>query len=163
MRCPFSGGSVFVRSLFASSKVCAWAFSPTLRSGRPQHPVEPLVHGKKKNASSCMKSQGRNLWCLRKPGSAFSHFFAATLPPGWQFALWQSHILKQRFPAPREPGHTRDVTDWLVTWKDIKWKDLASGGGLSKELVGGKTKSFPIPMLSVLLFLRGRNWSERST
>lgn len=57
------------------------------------------------------------------------------------------HVLKQRFPIaswlPKKLGHTRDVTDWLVTWKDIKWKDLASGGGLSVELVGGETKSFP--------------------
>lgn len=52
--------------------------------------------------------------------------------------------LKQRFPVaswlPKKPGHTRDVTDWLLTWKDIKWKDLASWGDLSKELVGAEMK-----------------------
>lgn len=52
--------------------------------------------------------------------------------------------LKQHFPVaswlPKKPGHTRDVTDWLLTWKDIKWKDLASGGGLSKGLMGAEPK-----------------------
>lgn len=52
--------------------------------------------------------------------------------------------LKRRFPVAsqllKKPGHTRDVTDWLLTWKDIKWKDLTSGGGLSKELMGAEPK-----------------------
>jgi len=55
-------------------------------------------------------------------------------------------VLKQSFPIaswlPQKPGHTRDVTDWTVTWKDIKWKDLASGGDLSVELVGGEKEAF---------------------
>lgn len=56
-------------------------------------------------------------------------------------------ISKQWFPIafwlPKRPGHSRDVTDSLVTWKDIKSKDLAFGGSLSGERVGRETKSFP--------------------
>lgn len=52
-----------------------------------------------------------------------------------------------------------------MTWKDIKWKDLAAGGGLVRgaELVGGETKSFPVPVLPVWLFLRGRKSTFNKT
>lgn len=102
------------------------------------HPAEHLLMPMKKTPSPAW-NHWTNLQVAEEGAVAFSHCLE-----GQALLLCPLLGLKQHFPEaswlPKKPGHTRDVADWLLTWKDIKWKDLASGGGLSKGLTCAEPK-----------------------
>lgn len=139
MRCPFSRGYVGV----FLSRLWSW------RASRPLHPAELFfMPGNKKTRPPACNHRDKKISGGRGSSCAF-RWLPGRDAAGRIVGCCLGHLcaLKQWFPIaswlPKKTGRTGDVTDWPLTWKDIKWKDLASGGSLSRELVGGETKSFP--------------------
>lgn len=145
---PFPGGSVFVLALKPGA-------------GCPLHPAEPLLIPGKKTPSPAWNhwdktSGGRGRSCALQPLPRGSGF--AALP----FAGIKA-VLPRGFLAP-EKARSHQGCDRLAA--DLERYQMEGFSFLGRLVQGTRgcrnEKAFQIPMLSVLLLLRGRKWSERA-